>query len=276
MLNPCRLITSVMVAIIAPLSIFFKHRRREDEEAWTLERAEDVLLRWRVFFHCLIFAMWFGFNLWLRKQSAKGSAMRGFSLAATAGSMAGNMWCTRVAAVFAANCASEKMCSPWGHWLPWALSTGALFFAVANVPYMTKGIQRYESLYVVTVFQASNIVSNSLSALIILQEMEGAPWWKLLGYLGCIVVMTGALWFLVTGEEAIGPGNELDADLRSMLSMEGGELEENESDDEPDIMNFFSGILRSFSNPQNAESLNDERSHDREEERCEESNDANC
>jgi hypothetical protein len=141
---------------------------------------------------------------------------------------------------------------------------------------MTKGMQRYEALYVVTVFQASNIVSNSLSALIILQEMEGAPWWKLLGYLGCIVIMMGALWFLVSGEEAICPSNEQDADLRSMLSMEGGELEENESDDEPDIMNFFNAISQSFSNLQTAESQNYKGSHGGEEEVREESNDANC
>ncbi|CAL1140507.1 unnamed protein product [Cladocopium goreaui] len=270
-----RLIASAMVAITAPLSIFFKNHR-EDKEAWTLERAEDVLLRWRVLFYGLIFAMWFCFNLRLRKRSAKGSALRGFSLAATAGSMAGNMWCTRVAAVFAANCASAHMCTPWGHWLPWVLLTGSVFFAVSNVPYMTKGMQRYETLYVVTVFQASNIVSNSLSALIILQEMEGAPWWKLLGYLGCIVIMMGALWFLVSGEEAICPSNEQDADLRSMLSMEGGELEENESDDEPDIMYFFNAISQSFSNLQTAESQNYKGSHGGEEEVREESNDANC
>ena len=104
---------------------------------------------------------------------------------------------------------------------------------------MAKGMQKYEALYMVTVFQGSNIVSNSLSALIILQEMDGAPWWKLLGYIGCIVVMIGALWFLVSGEEAVCPSNELDDDLRRVLSMEeGSELEDSESEDEPDLMDF--------------------------------------
>ena len=79
--------------------------------------------------------------------------------------------------------------------------------SVVNVPYMAKGMQKYEALYMVTVFQGSNIVSNSLSALIILQKMDGAPWWKLLGYIGCIAVMIGALWFLVSGEEAVPATN---------------------------------------------------------------------
>ncbi|CAL1170568.1 unnamed protein product [Cladocopium goreaui] len=233
-----RLIASAIIFITATASMLFKHHN-EDEEVWTLERAETVLLRWSVLVYCLVFALWFCVNVWLRRRSAKGSVLRGFSLGATAGSMAGNMWCTRVAAVFAADCASAHVCSPWGRWLPWIVLTGAVFFAVVNAPYMAKGMQKYEALYMVTVFQGSNIVSNSLSALIILQEMDGAPWWKLLGYIGCIVVMIGALWFLVSGEEAVCPSNELDDDLRRMLSMEeGSELEDSESEDEPDLMDF--------------------------------------
>ena len=238
MLNPCRLIASAIIFITATSSISFKNQN-EDEEVWTLERAETVLLRWSVLVYSLVFALWFCLNIWLRRRSAKGSVLRGFSLGATAGSMAGNMWCTRVAAVFAADCASAHVCSAWGHWLPWIVLTGAVFFAVVNVPYMAKGMQKYEALYMVTVFQGSNIVSNSLSALIILQEMDGAPWWKLLGYIGCIVVMIGALWFLVSGKEAVCPSNELDDDLRRVLSMEeGSELEDSESEDEPDLMDF--------------------------------------
>ncbi|CAL1170553.1 unnamed protein product [Cladocopium goreaui] len=233
-----RLIASAIIFITATASMLFKNHN-EDEEVWTLERAETVLLRWSVLVYCLVFALWFCVNVWLCRRSAKGSVLRGFSLGATAGSMAGNMWCTRVAAVFAADCASAHVCSPWGHWLPWIVLTGAVFFAVVNAPYMAKGMQKYEALYMVTVFQGSNIVSNSLSALIILQEMDGAPWWKLLGYIGCIVVMIGALWFLVSGEEAVCPSNELDDDLRRMLSMEeGSELEDSESEDEPDLMDF--------------------------------------
>ena len=155
--HPRRLVASTIIFITAAGSIAFKHRN-EDEEVWTLERAEDILLRWSVLVYCLVFALWFLLNLWLRKRSAKGSVLRGFSLGATAGSMAGNMWCTRLAAVFAANCASAHVCGPWGHWLPWLVVIGAVFFAAANVPYMAKGMKKYEALYIVTVFQGSNII----------------------------------------------------------------------------------------------------------------------
>ena len=269
-----------MVFITATISIFFKNQN-EDEEVWTLERAEEILLRWTVLVYCLMFAMWFFLNMWLRKRSPKGSVLRGFSLGATAGSMAGNMWCTRVAAVFASDCASAHMCSPWGHWLLWIILSGALFFAVANVPYMTRGLQKYEALYMVTIFQGSNIVSNSLSALIILREMDGAPWWKLIGYTGCIVVMMACLWILVSGEEAVCPSNEVDADLQRILSMEeGGEPEDTQSEDEPDLMDLFRAISLdqflplSLSTPENAEySRDEEGSRNEQEEQHEKPND---
>ena len=38
------------------------------------------------------------------------------------------------------------------------------------------------------------------------------------GYIGCIVVMIGALWFLVSGEEAVRPSNDEHDDLRRILS----------------------------------------------------------
>lgn len=267
----------MMVFITAAISIFFKSQN-DDEEVWTLERAEEILLRWTVLVYGLIFTMWFFFNMWLRKRSPKDSVLHGFSLGATAGSMAGNMWCTRVAAVFASDCASAHKCSPWGHWLPWTLLSGALFFAVANIPYMTQGTRKYESLFMVTVFQGSNIVSNSLSSLIILREMDSAPCWKLIGYTGCIVVMMVCLGIPVSGEEVLCPSNELD-DLQQMLSMEEGEPDSTESESEPDRMDFVRAISLdqfwplSLSTENAEDSLDEEGSRNGEQEQREKSND---
>ena len=172
--NPCRLIASTIIFFTATSSILFRNHN-EDEEVWTLERAETILLRWSVLVYGLVFALWFCLNVWVRRRWSAGSVIHGFSLGATAGYMAGNMWCTRVAVVFLGNCASAHVCSPWGHWLPWVVLIGAALSAGMSVPFMTKGTQSYEALYMVTVFQGSNVVSNSLSALIIPKEMDGAP-----------------------------------------------------------------------------------------------------
>ena len=115
--------------------------------------------------------------------------------------------------------------------------------------------------------------------------MDGAPWWKLLGYIACIVVMIGALGYLVSGEETVCPSNELDDNLRRIISMEEGYTEDTESEDEdePDPM----GSVRALSLDQfsplsflswswNAEDSEDgEDSQSGEEEKNEESDHAN-
>ena len=204
-----RCLSSLVVFATATLSIFFKGAHTE---SWTLERTEATLWNWRILFYGVIFAAWFIFNTVIQKKAPDGSVIFGFSLGATAGTLAGNMWCTRVAAALAADCVSGKGCAAWTHWIPWVVLVGAIFFAVANVPYMAKGMQKYEALFMVTVFQGSNILANSLSALVILQEMDGEPWWKLVGYLCCIAGMMLGLLCLVLSEEAACP-NESEVNM---------------------------------------------------------------
>ena len=62
-------------------------------------------------------------------------------------------------------------------------------------------MRQCEALFMVTVFQGSNILSNSLSGVIVLEEMDGEPWWKLAGYLLCIGGMIVGLLVLTSGEE---------------------------------------------------------------------------
>jgi hypothetical protein len=99
---------------------------------------------------------------------------------------------------------------------------------------MAKGMQKYEALYMVTAFQGSNIVSNSLRALIILQEVHRGHDW-------------GPLVLSLRGRSR--PSNELDDDLRRILSMEEGsrngeeeQREESESDSSccsPSVLRYF-------------------------------------
>ena len=56
----------------------------------------------------------------------------------------------------------------------------------------------------VTVFMGANIVTNSLSAIVVLAEMDEAPWWKLGGYVLCILGMMAGLVLLTEGEKDTG------------------------------------------------------------------------
>lgn len=59
----------------------------------------------------------------------------------------------------------------------------------------------------VTVFMGSNIVTNSLSAIVVLAEMDEAPWWKMGGYVLCILGMMAGLVLLTEGEKEPRNGN---------------------------------------------------------------------
>ena len=47
----------------------------------------------------------------------------------------------------------------------------------------------------------ASIVTNSLSAIVVLAEMDEAPWWKLGGYVLCILGMMAGLVLLTEGEK---------------------------------------------------------------------------
>ena len=121
-------------------------------------------------------------------------------------------------AVFFKECFDGGCGNTWSNWLPWALLAGALFFAVTNVPYMARGMRQYEALFMVTVFQGSNILSNSLSAVIVLEEMDGEPWWKLAGYFLCIGGMIVGLLVLTSGEEDLIKASHSNGQLEPLSS----------------------------------------------------------
>ena len=89
----CRCIGIGIVFVTATLSVFFN--KETQTERWTLERAQEVLLQWRVTAYGIVFALWLAINVRVLACCPHGSAIRGFCLGAISGSLAGNMWCTR-------------------------------------------------------------------------------------------------------------------------------------------------------------------------------------
>ena len=62
----------------------------------------------------------------------------------------------------------------------------------------------------VTVFMGASIVTNSLSSIVVLAEMDEAPWWKLGGYVLCILGMMAGLVLLTEGEKENTRGADLE------------------------------------------------------------------
>lgn len=196
-LTPRRLMSTTIIFFAATASVAF---RQINEVEWTTEYVEMVLLQNRTTLYAICFVAWYLWNIIVQMRFEKGTPIRGFSLGATAGTLAGNMWCTKITAVLLEKCISGN-CDPWSHWVSWICLFGAVFFATSNLYYISRGMQQHEALFMVTVYMGANITTNSLSAIVVLGEMDDAPWWKLTGYTLCILMMMVGMALLTSGEK---------------------------------------------------------------------------
>mmetsp|Transcript_20803 Transcript_20803/g.58363 ORF Transcript_20803/g.58363 Transcript_20803/m.58363 type:complete len:447 (+) Transcript_20803:119-1459(+) len=166
----------------------------EDSE-YTIEYLEDTLVNWRVLIYFIAFFAWFLFNRLVLMPNPAGSAIRGISLGCTAGTIAGNMFCVKAAIEliqYSLHNTDTDGGDVWLHWLPYAMLAGAVFFALTNVIYMTKGLQEYEALFMVTVYEGSMIVSGCVSGAIVLMDLRGLEAWRIVLYtLGILVIIAG-------------------------------------------------------------------------------------
>ncbi|CAE7242050.1 Mtpn [Symbiodinium natans] len=192
-----RLLSTCIIFFAATASVLFRPIKQVE---WTTEYVETVLLQNRTLLYGLCFLAWYLWNVTIQTRYERGSPIRGFSLGATAGSLAGNMWCTKITATLAGQCVNGN-CDAWDDWVSWACLSGAIFFSTSNLYYISRGMQQHEALFMVTVYMGSNIATNSLSAIVVLSEMDNAPWWKFAGYIACILFMMVGMVLLTSGEK---------------------------------------------------------------------------
>lgn len=161
---------------------------------YTLEYLEETLINKRVAIYFAVFAVWFCFNRFYLMLKPKGSALRGISLGCTAGTIAGNMFCVKAAIECIQRSIHEQEGEIWLHWLPYLLLAGAAFFALTNVIYMTKGLQEYEALFMVTIYEGSMIVSGCVSGAVVLTDLKGLEPWRITLYsISVLIVVAGMI-----------------------------------------------------------------------------------
>ena len=73
----------------------FRFVKNTQNREWTAVDAQNVLRQWHVLAYILVFTLWLLGNVRVLAHAAHGSVVRGLSLGAISGSLAGNMWCTR-------------------------------------------------------------------------------------------------------------------------------------------------------------------------------------
>jgi len=163
----------------------------------------------------------------------RGDILRGLSLGVTAGSIAGNMFCAKAGVELIERSMWKGDAEVWTHWLTYATWIGAIFFALTNLIFMTRGLLEFESLFMVTIYEGTTIVCNSMSAGVVLLELDGLESWRVASYILCVLVICGGMAKLCMDEsesakraEAAGAG-EHTAEQQEAQQAEATEIEES-------------------------------------------------
>lgn len=171
-------------------SLFGPHR----SDAHTLARLENIFLGWRFAFYSVLFltGVVCGATALRRRPKGVGDKTRGVILGTMAGAIAGNMFFTAQALGLLRESITSGDWSPWHNWLPWAVALGAVSVAIANIPLMAQGLQEFEALFIVTLFEGSHICIACISGQVVLREMVGEPAWR-------IAMYWMSVWVIVCG-----------------------------------------------------------------------------
>mmetsp|Transcript_22436 Transcript_22436/g.63005 ORF Transcript_22436/g.63005 Transcript_22436/m.63005 type:complete len:363 (-) Transcript_22436:248-1336(-) len=159
------------------------------DEEYTLASVEEKMVDERVVCYFFGFGVWVAINILGPMRRPKGDLFRGVSLGMTAGSIAGNMFCVKAGVELIERSIWTQDAEIWLHWLPYAVLGGAAFFALSNVVFMTRGLLEFEALFMVTIYEGTMIVSNCVSAGVILHELDGLESWRAGMYTLCILAV---------------------------------------------------------------------------------------
>jgi len=197
-LTPRRAIGCALIVVGATMAgCFGNHLDAE----YTVEYLEETFVNVRVLAYGSAFFAWFLFNRFVLMRKEVGSAIRGISLGCTAGTIAGNMFCVKAAVELIQRSIHEQDGEIWLHWLPYVSLLGAAFFALSNVVYMTRGLQEYETLFMVTIYEGSMIVSGCVSGAIVLLDMRGIESWRVGLYSLSVLIVISGMYVIFSQEK---------------------------------------------------------------------------
>lgn len=196
-LTPRRVLGCVLICVgTATAGAMGSH----DDRVYTVEYLEDLLFSPRIPIYFAAFFLWFLMNIFCLQNRPKGNPVRGISLGMTAGSIAGNMFCVKAAVEIIQYSIHEGTGEPWKHGITYVMLLGAAFFAISNVKYMTQGLQEFEALFMVTVYEGSMIVSGCISGSIVLLDQKGLEAWRIGLYWLSVLVIVGGMTVVFSNE----------------------------------------------------------------------------
>jgi len=176
--------------------VFGSHEERD----YSVEVVYKLLVTPRILYYLTGVAAWVAFNILVPMRRPKGDILRGLSLGVTAGSIAGNMFCVKAGVELIERSIWKGDAEVWTHWLTYATLLGAAFFALSNLVFMTRGLLEFEALFMVTIYEGAMIVSNCVSAGVVLLELDGLESWRVASYTMCVLLICGGMAKLCINE----------------------------------------------------------------------------
>mmetsp|Transcript_127957 Transcript_127957/g.255536 ORF Transcript_127957/g.255536 Transcript_127957/m.255536 type:complete len:473 (-) Transcript_127957:94-1512(-) len=181
-----RLFACCVIFIGTVLSgVFGSHEERD----YSVEVVHELLVSPRILYYLTCVAAWVAFNILVPMRRPRGDILRGLSLGVTAGSIAGNMFCVKAGVELIERSIWKGDSEVWRHWLTYATLLGAAFFALTNLIFMTRGLLEFEALFMVTIYEGAMIVSNCVSAGVVLRELHGLESWRVASYTLCVLLI---------------------------------------------------------------------------------------
>uniref|UniRef100_A0A7S1RFG2 Uncharacterized protein n=1 Tax=Alexandrium catenella TaxID=2925 RepID=A0A7S1RFG2_ALECA len=187
-----------------------------DSGEFSADTIKAILIRPAVLFYLLALGAWLLFNiLVLMPRSAApkgqpwtpGDRLRGLSLGMTAGSIAGNMFCVKAFVEVVQASIQARDGQAWVDWLPYGLFAAALFFAFANLYFLTKAMREYEALFMGAVFEGSLIIAACISGVVIFSELKSLQAYQVALYWAAILCIVGGIC-IVCSESGPAPVKE--------------------------------------------------------------------
>mmetsp|Transcript_21975 Transcript_21975/g.66031 ORF Transcript_21975/g.66031 Transcript_21975/m.66031 type:complete len:382 (+) Transcript_21975:168-1313(+) len=188
----------------------------QEDKMFDIETLRKTILRTAVLVYMLALVGWLAFNIiFLIPRSAAprgqpfktGDKWRGLSLGMTAGSISGNMFCTKAFVEVVQASFNEGHFRYWFDWLPWVLGVGAVFFATSNLYFLATAMREYDALFMGAVFEGTLIIAACISGVVVFSELEALPAWQIAVYWTGVSGVIGGIFVVaygcMTGTDAV-------------------------------------------------------------------------
>ncbi|CAK0857950.1 unnamed protein product, partial [Prorocentrum cordatum] len=196
-LTCAHVVGTVLVTIGATFTAVFGPH---DHPPATLDLLRERFVSWSFLAYSGVFFGGLCVSMHALRKYPKGSTNRARALAlgGTAGCIAGNMSFLSSALSALSGAIQTGDWSAWRTPLPYILAAVAVAVAVSNIPLMSRALQEFEALFVVTLFEGSHIMVACISGSVVNQDMADAEWWRICCYWLSVVTIVAGLGAIQT------------------------------------------------------------------------------